>query len=72
MEKTEAIVIGAGVVGLACARALAQRGIATIIVERHDAFGTETSARNSEAVSYTHLLRLHGAMRIVLRLCDTG
>ena len=50
MEKIEAIVIGAGVVGLACARALAQRGIETLILERHDAFGTETSARNSEVV----------------------
>lgn len=50
MEKIEAVVIGAGVVGLACARALARRGIETVILERHDAFGTETSARNSEVI----------------------
>ncbi len=50
MEQIEAVVIGAGVVGLACARALARRGIETIILERHDAFGTETSARNSEVI----------------------
>jgi L-2-hydroxyglutarate oxidase LhgO len=38
------------VVGLACARALARRGIETVILERHEAFGTETSARNSEVI----------------------
>ncbi len=50
LEKTGAIVIGAGVVGLACARALAQRGIEVIIIERNSAFGQETSARNSEVI----------------------
>lgn len=42
-------VIGAGVVGLAVARQLAAReGTSTILFERHDAPGTETSSRNSE------------------------
>ncbi|MBV5331656.1 FAD-dependent oxidoreductase, partial [bacterium] len=50
MEKTGAIVIGAGVVGLACARALAGAGFETIILERHAAFGQETSSRNSEVI----------------------
>ena len=50
MEHIEAVVIGAGVVGLACARALARRGVETVILEKHDAFGTETSARNSEVI----------------------
>ncbi len=50
MEQIEAVVIGAGVVGLACARALARRGLETVILERHDTFGTETSARNSEVI----------------------
>ncbi len=50
MECVAAIVIGAGVVGLACARALAQRGIETVIIERNDTFGSETSARNSEVI----------------------
>lgn len=49
-EKTGAVVIGAGVVGLACARALASRGIETIVVERHSGFGQETSSRNSEVL----------------------
>lgn len=50
MEQIEAVVIGAGAVGLACARALARRGIETLILERHEAFGTQTSARNSEVI----------------------
>ncbi len=50
MERVDAVVIGAGVVGLACAKALAERGQEVIILERHAAFGTETSARNSEVI----------------------
>ncbi len=50
MEEVEAVVIGAGVVGLACARALAQRGIETLILEQHDRVGMETSSRNSEVI----------------------
>ena len=50
MERIGAVVIGAGVVGLACARTLAQRGIDTVILEQHDTFGSETSARNSEVI----------------------
>lgn len=42
--------VGAGVVGLACARELARRGIDTVIVEKNGAFGQETSARNSEVI----------------------
>ena len=42
-------VIGAGVVGLAVARRLASReGTSTILLERHEGPGTETSSRNSE------------------------
>lgn len=50
MESIAAAVIGAGVVGLACARALALRGIDTVILERNDRFGSETSSRNSEVI----------------------
>ncbi len=46
----DAVVIGAGVVGLACAQALATRGMSTLVVERHASFGVETSSRNSEVV----------------------
>ncbi len=42
--------IGAGVVGLACARALANAGREVIVIEATGAIGTETSSRNSEVI----------------------
>jgi L-2-hydroxyglutarate oxidase LhgO len=69
MEKIEAVVIGAGVVGLACARALAARGIETVVLERHDAFGTETSARNSEVI---HAGIYYPTGSLKARLCVAG
>lgn len=50
LEQVETVVIGAGVVGLAVARALAMTGREVVILEREDAFGTITSARNSEVI----------------------
>ncbi|MEZ5930918.1 MAG: NAD(P)/FAD-dependent oxidoreductase [Alphaproteobacteria bacterium] len=50
MEHVDAVVIGAGVVGLAVARALAMAGIETIVVESADMIGTGTSSRNSEVI----------------------
>ena len=44
------VVIGAGVIGLATARALAQAGREVILVEAASAIGTETSSRNSEVI----------------------
>jgi len=50
MERIDAVVIGAGVIGLAVARALAAAGREVIVVERADAIGTGTSSRNSEVI----------------------
>ncbi len=50
MDKVECVVIGAGVVGLAVARALAQAGREVVILEAEDAIGTHTSSRNSEVI----------------------
>jgi glycine/D-amino acid oxidase-like deaminating enzyme len=47
MEKVDCVVIGAGVVGLAIARALAQEGREVIVLEAESAFGQHTSSRNS-------------------------
>ncbi len=49
-ETVDAIVIGAGVIGLATARALARAGREVIILEKNGAFGEETSSRNSEVI----------------------
>jgi L-2-hydroxyglutarate oxidase LhgO len=50
VEELDAVVIGAGVVGLAVARALAQAGREVVILEAEDAIGTHTSSRNSEVI----------------------
>ncbi len=50
MERVDCVVIGAGVVGLATARALAQRGREVLVIEAAPAFGTGVSSRNSEVV----------------------
>ncbi|MEL6323762.1 MAG: NAD(P)/FAD-dependent oxidoreductase, partial [Pseudomonadota bacterium] len=48
--KIDCVVAGAGVVGLATARALAMAGREVMIVERAQSIGTQTSARNSEVI----------------------
>jgi len=49
-ETVDCVVIGAGVVGLAVARALAFSGREVIVVEAAEGIGTETSSRNSEVI----------------------
>lgn len=48
--EADVVVAGAGVIGLACARALARAGRDVLIIEKANAIGTETSARNSEVI----------------------
>ena len=50
VDKVDAVVVGAGVVGLAVARRLAMAGLETVILESQDMIGTETSSRNSEVI----------------------
>jgi L-2-hydroxyglutarate oxidase LhgO len=50
IERIDCAVIGAGVVGLAVARALAQSGREVIVLESESAIGTGTSSRNSEVI----------------------
>ena len=46
----ETIVVGAGVVGLAVGRALAEAGHGILVLEQHTLIGSETSSRNSEVI----------------------
>ncbi|MBI2772329.1 MAG: NAD(P)/FAD-dependent oxidoreductase [Burkholderiales bacterium] len=50
MDQVDAVVIGAGAVGLAVARALAQAGMETVVAEAQTAIGQGVSSRNSEVI----------------------
>ncbi len=69
MERVDAIVIGAGVVGLAVARALALAGRDVIVLEGADGIGTETSSRNSEVI---HAGIYYPAGSLKAQLCIAG
>ena len=69
METVQTVVIGAGVVGLAIARELALSGREVVILERENAFGTVTSARNSEVI-HAGIYYEPGSLKA--RLCVEG
>ena len=69
MEAADCVVIGAGVVGLACARALARAGREVLILERETAIGTGISDRNSEVI-HAGLYYAPGSLKA--RLCVAG
>ena len=69
MDRVECIVIGAGVVGLAVARALALRGREVIVLERHEVIGSEVSSRNS-GVIHAGLYYPNGSVKA--RVCVAG
>lgn len=69
MERIDALVVGAGVVGLAVGRALAQRGLETVVVESAQAIGQGVSSRNSEVI-HAGLYYAPGSAKA--RLCVRG
>ena len=69
MDTVDAVVIGAGVVGLAVGRALAQRGLETVVLERTNLIGSGTSSRNSE-VMHAGIYYATGSLKA--RLCVQG
>jgi len=50
MDRVDCIVIGAGVIGLATARAIAAQGREVIVLEAEADIGSHTSSRNSEVI----------------------
>ncbi|WP_047308352.1 NAD(P)/FAD-dependent oxidoreductase [Rhodopseudomonas palustris] len=69
MEEVDCVVVGAGVVGLAIARKLAQQGREVIVVEAAESIGTGTSSRNSEVI---HAGIYYRAGSLMARLCVAG
>ena len=69
VDKVDCVVVGAGVVGLAVARALALQGREVLVLEAADAIGTGTSSRNSEVI-HAGIYYAQGSLKA--RLCVEG
>ncbi len=69
MEPIDCLVIGAGVIGLAIARALSGSGREVLIVEQGATFGAETSSRNSEVI---HAGIYYAPGSLMATLCVAG
>jgi L-2-hydroxyglutarate oxidase LhgO len=69
LDRIDTIVIGAGAVGLACARERALAGKETLVLEAANAIGTGTSSRNSEVI---HAGIYYPVGSVKARLCVQG
>lgn len=69
MDEVDVLVIGAGVIGLACASELAKAGRSVVVLERHGGPGRETSSRNSGVV---HAGLYYPAGSLKATLCVEG
>ncbi|MES2941901.1 MAG: NAD(P)/FAD-dependent oxidoreductase [Pseudomonadota bacterium] len=69
MDQLDCVVVGAGVVGLAVARALALQGREVLVLEAAKAIGTGTSSRNSEVI-HAGIYYPQGSLKA--RLCVQG
>ena len=65
----DAVVVGAGVVGLACARRLAEEGLETILLESESSIGQGISSRHSEVI-HAGLYYKPGSLKA--KLCNLG
>ncbi len=69
MDRVDCVVIGAGVVGLAIARELAQEGREVVVLEAEDRIGTGVSSRSSEVI---HAGIYYPTGSLKARLCVEG
>ena len=69
MDRVDCVVVGAGVVGLAVARTMAQTGHEVIVLETEADIGTHTSSRNSEVI---HAGIYYPTNSLKAQFCVTG
>ncbi|WP_371261274.1 NAD(P)/FAD-dependent oxidoreductase [Bradyrhizobium sp. th.b2] len=69
MDRVDCVIVGAGVIGLAVARRLAQAGREVIVIDEAEAIGTVTSSRNSEVI---HAGIYYRAGSLMARMCVSG
>ena len=69
MDRIDAVVVGAGAVGLAVARALALHGLETLVLEAESGIGNGISSRNSEVI-HAGIYDATGSLKA--RLCVAG
>jgi L-2-hydroxyglutarate oxidase LhgO len=69
MEQIDCVIVGAGVIGLAIARRLAQAGREVIVLEAAEGIGTVTSSRNSEVI---HAGIYYRAGSLMALMCVNG
>ena len=69
MDRVDCVVVGAGVIGLAVARRLAQAGREVVVLEAAEGIGTVTSSRNSEVI---HAGIYYKAGSLMARTCVAG
>ena len=69
MGSFDVVIVGAGAVGLCCARALALKNIKVLLLEQHRDIGQETSSRNSEVI-HAGLYYRQGSLKA--QLCVAG
>ncbi|AQS38088.1 putative dehydrogenase [Shewanella psychrophila] len=69
MDKVDAVVVGAGVVGLAIAARLSSKLSNVLIIDKHQRFGEETSSRNSEVI---HAGIYYPEQSLKAKLCVEG
>ncbi|TNC73461.1 NAD(P)/FAD-dependent oxidoreductase [Rubellimicrobium roseum] len=65
MDLVDALIVGGGVVGIACALSLARRGREVLILESEPLFGSGTSSRNSEVI-HAGIYYLPGSLKALL------
>src|SRR6476661_315460 len=69
MDRVECVIVGAGVIGLALARRLAQADREVVVLEEAEGIGTVTSSRNSEVI---HAGIYYPAGSWMARMCVAG